>query len=185
MSFIRLNKNRDHHYNFVEYFETKGMEDTNLIKLNEKEPPFIGRFWLIIFTFLSLSNLYKLYIWLISIKHTITIIKVISIRNDRINDPFYNRYNPEVHFFDEIITYEHCNNFHDHNIVQRELPMYDNNNNNNENFVGYESEQRELPVNNNINNENLNQINVDDINIEIQKNNSISTKHGSNISKQE
>ena len=98
------------------------MKDINIIKLNEKEPPFVRYCWYIIFSFLSLAILYKLYIWIISIDQTITIRKIISYRNDLINNPIYNRYNPQFKFLDEIITYEHNN-------AQRELPMNEDNSN--------------------------------------------------------
>ena len=165
-NFLRLSKNRDDEYDFSEYIEYKEIKDINMIKLNEKEPPFIGCCWFLLLNLLTLSAFYKLYIWLISIHKTIVIWKIITNRNELINNPIYIRYNPQFKFLDEIITYEQNN-------VQRELPM--NEDNSNENLVGY----------NNINNENLNQLNRNNINIQIKKNNSLSTKYSSNISGQE
>lgn len=83
---------------------------------------------------LSLSSFYKLYIWLISIKQTIIIRKIISNGNDLINNPIYNRYNPQFKFFNEIIKYDLYNNLGELNISQRELPM---NVDSNENIVSY------------------------------------------------
>ena len=165
-NFLRLNKNRDAEYDFSEYIESREIKEINMIKLSEKEPPFIGLWWFCLFNLLSLAAFYKLYIWLISIHQTIIIRKIITNRNEVINDPIYNRYNPQFKFLDKIIKYEH-------NSAQRELPM--NEDNSNENIFGY----------NNININNLNQLNRNNINNQIKKNNSLSTKYSSNISGEE
>ena len=169
--FIQLNKNKDVLYNFSEFIEIEGIKNINLIKLGEKEAPFISYGWLKIFTILSLASLYKLYICLMSINQTITVRKIISNINGLINDPIYNRYNPQFKFLDKIITY---------NNAQGELPLnYDISN---ENIVGYNNVRREFPLNDHINNENLNR---NDINIQIKKKDSISTKYSSKVSEQE
>ena len=114
-NFLRLNKNRDALYNFSEYIEIEGIKDINIIKLSEKEPCSIGCFPFIIFTFLSLGTLYKLYIRLISIEQTIIIRKIISNRNEIIDNPIYNRYKPKFQYFDEIIKYGQYKNFQSNN----------------------------------------------------------------------
>ena len=174
--FIQGNQDKDSYYKFSRYIEIEGMKDINIINLNEKEPPFVRYCWYIIFSFLSLAILYKLYIWIISVDQTITIRKIISNRNDLINNPIYNKYNPQVKFFDEVKSYGK-------NDAQRELPI--NNDISSENIVDHNNARRELPLNNNINNENLNQLNGNDVKIEIKKNNSLSTKYNSNIPEQE
>ena len=88
-----------------------------------------------------------LVIWIISIEQTITIKKIISNRNDIINNPIYNKYNPQVKFFNEVKSYGK-------NDAQRELPI--NNDISSENIVEHNNARRELPLNNYINNENLN-----------------------------
>ncbi len=49
-----LNKNRDREFDFHEYYDSKLITNIKLIKLNEKEPLFVGHGWFIIFTILSL-----------------------------------------------------------------------------------------------------------------------------------
>lgn len=43
-SFLILNKNRDVLYSFSEYIKNEEIKGINMIKLNEKELPFIGTF---------------------------------------------------------------------------------------------------------------------------------------------
>ena len=144
-----------------------------LIKLYKKEPLFIGCFWFVIFNFLSLASIYKLYIRLISFDQTITIRKLISNHNNLFNNAEYNRYNPKFVFQNKIFSYGQNNN----NIVipfnsQRDLhvnenELQNNNINNNESNNNINNEN-----NNNINNENNNNINR----IQSQQNDSISTE---------
>ena len=48
--------------NFSENIKLKGVNDIMMIKLQEKEPYLIGRFWFIIFTILSLASLYNIFV---------------------------------------------------------------------------------------------------------------------------
>ena len=66
--FLLLNKNKDVNYFFSNFIKIEGINDINLIKLDKNGLPFIGCFWYIIFTILTLSSLYKLYIWIISFR---------------------------------------------------------------------------------------------------------------------
>ena len=136
-----------------------------MIKLDKKEPRIIGCFPFIIFTFLSFSTLYKLYIWLISINQTITIRKIIPNRIGQIVNRLYNRYKPKIQYFNEIIKYGHYKNFQSNNNAPRELPLNNNINN--------------------VDNENSEQLNLNHINIQIKKYASLSTDHISNKSKEE
>ena len=141
-----------------------------MIKLQEKEPFFIGYFWFVIFTIFALANVYKLYIYIISTYQTVTIKKLISNNNNIINDERYDQYNPSLQFLDKTFRYGNNSN------------VYENNN-----VVEENNDQRDLPVNNNINETNINngELKVNDINIQDYKNNSLNSKENINISTKE
>ena len=87
---------------------------------------------------------------------TITIRKIISNSKVLINDPIYNKYNPKIKLFNEIITYDKIKNF----------------------WEPYNA-QREIQVNNN--NGNLNQFYLNDINIQNNQRNDLSNEYILNI----
>ena len=89
--FLRLNKNKDCKYRLYEFYDEDSFHNKHLIKIHEKEPLFVSYFWFTIFTLLSLSTLYKIYLCIISIEQTLVIKKIISNRNNLLNDAIYNR----------------------------------------------------------------------------------------------
>ena len=175
----------DRHINIGEYFDYYDniqLEEINnymMVKLNEKEPYFVGCFWFIIFNLLSLSVLYKLYISFISIEQTVTIKKIISRENDNLPyDERYNIFNPRLQILDKTFTYEQNgnilenNNVVENNNIQRNLPINDN----------------QLGINSNNMNDNIinnEQLNINNINIQVHQENSLSTERYSDISNQE
>ena len=131
-------RNLDRFYAYLEYIETNGINNINLIKLGEKEPLFITFYWYIIFTVLSLATLYKIYMCLICFDRTVIIKKLISSRNNLLDDVSYNKYNPTFKYQNKTFAY----GYNDHIIIpideQRDLPISEkgfqtNSNINNEN----------------------------------------------------
>ena len=159
---IERNRFRDKEFHFSENIKLKGVNDIMMIKLQEKEPYLIGRFWFIIFTILSLASLYKLYIRIISIYQNVRIEKLIST-NNIISDERFNIYNHKVQFLDKTFSYGENNE-----------------------IVVYNNDQNVLHVNNNINiNINNEQLNINNINRQFEQKDSFSTERDSNISNKE
>ena len=118
-------RNRDRFYTYLEYIETNGINNINLIKLGEKEPLFITFYWYSIFTVtvLSLATLFKIYMCLICFDRMVIIKKLISSRNNLLSDVSYNKYNPTFKYQNRIFAY----GYKDHIIFpideQRDLPI--------------------------------------------------------------
>ena len=177
---IERNKNRDKNFEYIDNIQLKDINNFIMIKLDEKEPWFVGCFWLFIFHFLSLTSLYKLYIEFISIKQTVIIKKIISRVNNNLSyDERYNIYNPRIQILDKTFTYDQNgnilgnNNVFEYNNAQRNLPINDN--------------QLRINSNYNMNDNNINneQLNINNINIQVHQENSLSTERCTNISNQE
>jgi len=137
---------------------------------------FVNRYLYIIFTILTLVELYKLFIRLITINQDVTIVKFISQKNDLSAEQKYNSFNPELfipkdnrHIHYEANIYNYINYLYNNSGIensQRNKEIQTENNNVSPNEIS-----------NNINNKNDNNINKKDNNSNIfiynQRNNNL------------
>jgi len=177
---IDKNKNRDKYFEYIDNIELKGINNLMMVKLDDKEPWFVGCFWFVIFNILSLASLYRLYIWIISIEQTVTIKKLITKRNNNLPyDERYNIYNPSLQFLDKIFTYNQNNNISEKNSVDGK--------NNFQTNIHINDNQQQINSDNNMNDNNINneQLNTNNITIHVYQNNPSSKERCMNKSNQE
>ena len=177
---IDRNKNRDKYFEYIDNIELKGINNLMMVKLDDKEPWFVGCFWFVIFNILSLASLYRLYIWIISIEQTVTIKKLITKRNNNLPyDERYNIYNPSLQFLDKIFTYNQNNNISEKNSVDGK--------NNFQTNIHINDNQQQINSDNNMNDNNINneQLNTNNITIQVHQDNSLSKERCMNKSNQE
>ena len=77
-----------------------------MIKLDKKGSFFVNFFIFIILTLLSFGEIYKLYIYNISIYRQFTIRKIVSTRKDLKTNREYDIFNPQIKLFDKLHTFE-------------------------------------------------------------------------------
>ena len=94
--FIRGLKNENENCKIKELIKIKGVEKYNMLKINDSNPFIVNKILYIIFIFLTLIELYKLYINYICIYEEFTIRKVISSSKDLSQSSEYNKYNPKI-----------------------------------------------------------------------------------------
>eukprot|EP00826_Nyctotherus_ovalis_P039425 TRINITY_DN3792_c0_g1_i4.p2 TRINITY_DN3792_c0_g1~~TRINITY_DN3792_c0_g1_i4.p2 ORF type:complete len:149 (-),score=19.30 TRINITY_DN3792_c0_g1_i4:251-697(-) len=80
-NFIASN-NRDMFYGFSEELELKGYNEYTLIKVAEYDPLCFSSFWFTFYTFLTLAEVYKLYLDKYVIVRDFKIVKLVSSRED-------------------------------------------------------------------------------------------------------
>ena len=137
-SFLDYNKNKE---NFLELYKDiglsevkeiikiKSLEHNYMIKL-DKEGSFLVNFFIfIILTILSFGEIYKLYIYYISVYQQFTIRKIVSTKKDLKNDTEYNIFNPQIKLFDKYLTFDSKI----YNYLLNENNKRNSNNNNNVN----------------------------------------------------
>lgn len=84
-SFIRRN-DRDVRYHFKERLEIEGYKEFNLVRVSDHRPVCLHFGWFLLFTLITMAELYKLYMDHFCRTQTFTIRKVVSTRED-LNSP--------------------------------------------------------------------------------------------------
>ena len=93
-AFYANNRYKDDYFDFEEKRYIPGLINHNLIKLGETEPFLANYFFFILFTFLTLSEIYKIYFNSLCIFQRFTVRKIVSTRYD-LNQPMYvEKYKP-------------------------------------------------------------------------------------------
>ena len=77
-----------------------------MIKINDKNFPFVNYIWFCLFTVLVLTEFYKIYIRYICIYQKFIIRKIVSTRIDLSKDEKYDKYNPQLNLITNDIFYE-------------------------------------------------------------------------------
>ena len=103
--FWQRNRFRDEFFKFKETRTIPGLTEHNLIKLNNEKPPLVNFCWFLLFTFLTFSEVYKLYFNSLCVKQKYTIRKLVSTRYD-LNQPIYNAFTPRIDLFSKVDNYE-------------------------------------------------------------------------------
>ena len=94
--FIKESKEENEKCKIKEIITIRGVEKYNMLKINESNSIMANHIVYIIFTILTLVEIYKFYINCICIYGEFTIRKVISSLNDLSQSSEYNKYNPRI-----------------------------------------------------------------------------------------
>ena len=116
--FIERNKYKDSYFDFNEIKNIPGMKKLNLIKLGETESCIANCCCFVLFTFLTLAEIYKLYFNSLCVYQKFKIRKLVSTRYDITQPEFeekYEKLNPQMNliqrtYFFEPNEYNYLNN---------------------------------------------------------------------------
>lgn len=89
------------HFKYKEEIIIDDIEKYYMIKLGNKDCFFANSFWFFIFTLLSFTEIYKLFLNYKCIYQTFTVRKLVSNRNDLSKKDIYNIYNPQLNLINE------------------------------------------------------------------------------------
>lgn len=93
---IDKNKYRDDYYNCYEEKTLSGFNSYNLILIGDNKPCTVSIFWYILFTLLTLVQYYKWYVDSKCIHQEFTIHKLVSTRNNLLENPEYLEKKPKL-----------------------------------------------------------------------------------------
>ena len=134
-NFIKKSETKDSIFKIKEKKYIKGLKKYHMIKINDKNFPFVNYIWFCLFTVLVLTEFYKIYIRYICIYQKFIIRKIVSTRIDLSKDEKYDKYNPQLNLITNDIFYESndynylSNNFkkeNDYNLQFEEKYYYNN-----------------------------------------------------------
>jgi len=80
--FISRNRFRDTHYDFTQSNRLDGYSEFNLVNIGEQANPSIGMCWLLLATFLTVSEFYKNFVDSYCIRQDFKILKIVSTRQN-------------------------------------------------------------------------------------------------------
>ncbi len=118
--FWRKNRFRDTYMDFSERIFIPGFIGENLIKLTDKEPCLINKYWLVFFTFLTLAEFYKIFYNCSYITQSYTIRKLISTRydlNTEENNEKYRNLIPRINLIKSHINFDN----NEYNYVNKDI----------------------------------------------------------------
>ena len=126
--FVGRNQNKDSHFYFTELKIIPGMKNLNLIKLGESESCLANCCCFVLFTLLTLAEIYKLYFNSICVYQKYKIRKLVSTRYDITQPEFddkYQKLNPQINliqhtYFFEPNEYNYLNNDYQANLPTEE-----------------------------------------------------------------
>ena len=141
-SFLEYNKCKE---KFLNRYQNNGLSEVKeeiiikylkpnyMIKLDKKSSFLVNYCIFVFLTILSFGEIYKLYIYYISIYQQFTIRKIVSTKKDLKNDTDYNIFNPQIKLLDKLLTFEP----RIYNYSSNETNKPNNNNNININNLEY------------------------------------------------